>query len=136
MWSEKCNPEDNIWAKTWRRKSKQSCRHLGEVFRQREYQIQGPGEERSLENLRSSTESNVGKEEMIWRSFNNIIKLPAIKVAGNKILDFKADQVRRKNKKDFQWPHFRDEKAKAQRPHGRFVRSLLSDFGRVKVNYF
>lgn len=73
---------------------------------------------------------------MIWRSFNNIIKLPAIKVAGNKILDFKADQVRRKNKKDFQWPHFRDEKAKAQRPHGRFVRSLLSDFGRVKVNYF
>lgn len=35
------------------------------MFRQREYQVQGPGEERSLENLRSSTESNVGKEEMI-----------------------------------------------------------------------
>lgn len=61
----KCNPEDNIWAKTWRRKSKQPCRPLGKVFRQREYQVQGPGEERCLESLRRSTESSVSKEKMI-----------------------------------------------------------------------
>ena len=38
------------------------------MFRQREYQVKGPGEERCLESLRSSTESSVSKEEMIKRN--------------------------------------------------------------------